>query len=518
MKINQLAQYSLILPLAIATVFSPALQAKVIPSPLFSDNVVLQREAAVPVWGRADAGETVTVTFVGQTQTAVADSQGKWEVRLTPMPANVTGTLTIRGKNVVTLKNVVTGDVWLCSGQSNMALKVRDVTNAVAEIAAANQPEIRQLLIPCNPSPEPQPDVWIKGVWQPASPKTAGDFTAAGYFFAREIHAWLGVPVGLINSSVGGTPIQSWMALEILKVYPGYAKLLERKKMEMAAWPTRKKQLDAELKAWETNAALAQAAHKPVPDKPWNPGPPDSGRFMPGQLYNGMIHPLIHYCIKGALWYQGEANAGGGAGGAADYTDLQSRLIAGWRQDWSLGNLPFYFVQLPNWDNVGDASRNSWAFFREGQAKVLKVPNTGMAVTIDIGDNSNIHPKNKQEAGRRLALVALAGVYGQSGITLGPVYAGSVIEGASIRVRFDFAAGGLLVHGQLPPLGFEIAGSDGKFFSAMARIETDSVVVRAAAVPKPAFVRYAWADNPPVNLFNAAGLPVAPFRTDNLQK
>ena len=498
---------------ALCLAVSPMLRADVIPSPLFTDNAVLQRDTKLPVWGKADAGERVTISFAGQTREVIANGQGEWETKLAPMKANVRGTLTIRGKNFVTLTNLVMGDVWLCSGQSNMGLKVREVTNALAEIAAANLPDIRQFYVPNHPSAAPEPDTFVKSSWQPASPKTVGEFTAAGFFFAREIHATLGVPIGIINSSWGGTLIQPWMSLEVLKKYPGYEKLLARKQAEFAAWPARKQQIEADLKTWETNAALAKAANKPVPDKPWNPGPPDSGCRMPGQLYNGMIHPLIQYRIKGALWYQGEANASGGAGGAADYTDLLSRLIASWRKDFGGSDFPFYFVQLPNWDNPDDKSKMSWAFFREGQANVLKVPNTGMAVTIDIGDSGNIHPKNKQEAGRRLALVALANTYGQKNIFSGPVMSGSTVEGDAIRVRFDHVEHGLVAHGDALT-GFEIAASDGKFNPANVTIENDSVLVSNPEIRAPKFVRYGWANNPPVNFFNDAGLPAAPFRTD----
>ena len=496
----------------------PVLQARVTLSPLFTDNAVLQRDADTPIWGAADIGEPVTVTFGGQTCATVADGQGRWEVRLTPLPANIRGNLIVRGNNVIVLKNIVTGDVWLCSGQSNMALRVREVTNAPAEITAADLPDIRQFFVPAKPSPDLQPDTYVKSSWQPASPQTAGDFTAAGFFFARELQAAIHVPIGLINSSVGGTPIQSWTPLDTLKVYPGYARMMERKKSEIAAWPARKMQVDASLKAWEIAAAAARVAHQPVPDKPWNPGPPDSGRFMPGQLYNGMIHPLIHYRLKGALWYQGEANAGGGPGGAADYTDILTRMITAWRANWGAGEFPFYLFQLPNYGNPGDATHKSWAFFREGQANVLSVPCTGMAVLIDIGDSGNIHPKNKQEAGRRMALAVLAGVYGRPVTDSGPVLNGSAVEGAVIRLHFDHADSGLSLRNPASAAGFEIAGADGKFIPADAKVEVDSVVVGSPDIPAPVYVRYAWANDPSVSLFNGAGFPAAPFRTDKFAK
>ena len=456
------------------------LHANVLISPLFTANAVLQRETAVPVWGLAAPGEKVTVTFTGQNQETVADPAGRWEVRLTPMPANARGTLTIHGQNTIALTNVVTGDVWLCAGQSNMGLKVADATNGPTEVAAANQPDIRQFHVPENPQPEMETDASLKTAWQPANPQTAGDFSAVGYFFAREIHAALDVPVGLISCSAGGVPIQSWMAMDVLETFPGYRSKLAQLKLK------------PELQA---NAA-----------------------FLPARLYNGMIHPLIRYRIKGALWYQGEGNAGGGARGAQEYTDLQGRLIESWRKDWNFGDFPFYFVQLPNWNYPGDSSQKSWAFFREGQANCLKTPNTGMIITLDIGDPASLHPKNKQPVGHRLALVARAAIYHQPIAASGPVMAGATVEKNIIRVRFDYAEGGLMLLSGASPSGFEIAGADGKFFPATAILNRDAVLVSSPEVPSPTYVRYAWANNPTVNLCNTAGLPAAAFRTDQLPR
>jgi len=401
--------------------------------------------------------------------------------------------------------------VWLGSGQSNMGLRVCEANHFDAEKAAADFPEIRMFTVAAKASTNALDD--CRGSWQVCNSNTVGNFSAALYFFGREIHRRLNVPVGLINSSWGGTPIQPWMSLEVLKNYPGYPALLERKKKEVAAWPVREKQIQAELEAWKTADAAAKAAHQPEPVKPWNPGPPDSGQYMPGQLYNAMIHPLIHYRIRGAVWYQGESNAGGGAAGAADYTDLQSRMIAGWRADWDFGDFPFYFVQLPNWNNAGDRSGNSWAFFREGQANIRKVHNTDMAVTIDIGDADNIHPKNKQEAGRRLALLALANTYHKKIICHGPEFAKSEISGAEIKIYFKHTEGGLVAHDGVLK-SFAIAGADKKWQPADARIDGDAVIVSSQAVPQPVAVRYGWANNPDGNLFNGAGLPAMPFRTD----
>ena len=472
---------------------------------LFSDHMVLQSGGRVSVWGWASPGESVAVELAGQKLTTTAGATGQWRVELAPLETGAHLTLTVRGTNVLVIKDVLAGEVWLGSGQSNMGLRVSSANNFAAEQAQANLPEIRMFTVAAKSSVTPLDD--CQGSWQVCQSNTVGNFSAALYFFGREIHQRLKVPVGLINSSWGGTPIQPWMPLDVLKNYPGYAALLERKQKEIAAWPARAKQLQADLKAWAVADAAAQAAHQPEPVKPWFPGSPDSGQYMPAQLYHAMIHPLIQYRIRGAVWYQGEANAGGGAAGAADYTDLQSRLIAGWRQAWGLGDFPFYFVQLPNYNN------DSWAFFREGQANILKVPNTGMAVTIDIGEAANIHPKNKQEAGRRLALIALANVYRQTVVFQGPQFVKAAAEGAALKIYFQHTDGGLVAQGGALK-SFAIAGADKKWHPADARIAGNAVLVSSPDVPVPVAVRYDWAGNPDGNLYNGAGLPALPFRTD----
>ena len=479
---------------------------------LFSDHMVLQCDAPVPVWGWAASGEKLSVEIASQKVAALADAKGEWNVTLEPFKSGAHLILTVQGANKLVVHDVLAGEVWLGSGQSNMGLNVKEANNFDMEMTVANLPEIRMFTVAHSSSSNSLDD--CKGSWQVCNSNTVGNFSAALYFFGREIHRQLNVPVGLIHSSWGGTPIQPWMSLAVLKDYSGYTALLERKQKEIAAWPAREKQIQADLKAWEIADATAKSAHQPEPVKPWNPGPPDSGQYMPGQLYNAMIHPLIRYRIRGAVWYQGESNAGGGAAGAADYTDLQSRLIAGWRQDWGIGDFPFYFVQLPNWNNDSDRSSNSWAFFREGQANVLKVPNTGMAVTIDIGDANNIHPKNKQEAGRRIALLAMANTYHQKVTCHGPEFKRSEINGAEIKITFTHTDGGLVAHdGGLK--GFTIAGANKEWQPADARIEGDSVIVSSKEVPQPLAVRYAWLNNPDCNLYSRAGLPAMSFRTDH---
>ena len=478
---------------------------------LLSDHMVLQAKERVLVWGWAQSQEEVFVEIDGQRLARLTDGKGQWRVRLKPMEVGRHLSMIVRGANQIVVNDVLTGEVWLGAGQSNMELPVTKAKNFQQEQAAAEFPQIRMFTVGKRAGTNALEDV--TGHWEVCTSNTIGNFSAALYFFGREIHQRLGVPVGLINSSWGGTPIQPWMPLGALQAYPGYAALLERKQAEIASWPAREKQLQAALRAWEIAASEAKAAGKAGPPKPWNPGPPDSGQYMPGQLYNAMIHPLLHYRIRGAIWYQGEANAGGGRAGAADYTDLQSRMIAGWRADWGIGHFPFFFVQLPNWENDSDRSQASWAFFREGQANVLKAANTGMAVTIDIGEADNIHPRNKQEVGRRLALLALSNVYRQRVVCQGPQFWRYELSGAKVRIRFRHADGGLMAHGGALK-GFAVAGDDKSWHPAYAGIDGEAVLVSSPDVPQPVAVRYAWGNNPEGNLYNGAGLPACPFRTD----
>jgi len=481
---------------------------------LISDHMVLQAGARGAIWGWAAPAEKVSVEIGARTITTQAGAAGEWRVELPPLRSGAHLTLTVRGTNTIVVKDVLAGEVWLGAGQSNMGLQVKSANNFDAEKAAADFSEIRMFTVEHNTSSNALEE--CQGTWQVCNSNTVGNFSAALYFFGREIHQQLKVPVGLIHSSWGGTAIQPWMPLPFFTNYSGYPAFLRQKEKDIANWPARKLKIEADIRAWEIADAAAKAARQPEPVKPWMPGAPDSGSAMPGQIFNAMIHPLIHYRIRGAVWYQGEANAGGGAAGAADYTELQSRLIAGWREEWGIGDFPFYFVQLPNWNNDGDRSRNSWAFFREGQANILKVPNTGMAVTIDIGEANDIHPKNKQEAGRRIALLALAKTYRQTVISHGPEFSKFETDDAAIKIFFTHTDGGLVARaGALK--GFVVAGADKTWHPADARIEGDAVVVSSQEVPQPVAVRYDWANNPAGNLYNRAGLPAMPFRIDHWQ-
>ncbi|HEY9248910.1 MAG TPA: sialate O-acetylesterase [Rariglobus sp.] len=493
-------------------------RADIVLPAIFADHLVLQQGRELPLWGWADPAEKVVVSFKGATASAMADADGRWKVTLPAQAIDaVGGELVFAGKNRVTLKDVVVGEVWLCSGQSNMEWPVEKAQDAAAEIAAANFPAIRQFLVKKTIAELPAESV--DGRWAVCSPETVGKFTAVGYFFARDIHRKLGLPVGLIHSSWGGTPIESWMSEAKLKSDPAYATVFERRAKLIADFPAEQAKYNEELAAWEKAAAEAKAAglefktRKPRP--PVGPGHP----YMAITLYNGMIRPLVPYAMRGVLWYQGESNAGS-ASRTNEYQKLFPALIEQWRAEWGQGDFPFYYVQLANFKTGAPpvATGVSWAFLREAQTMTLSVPNTGMAVTIDIGNPDDVHPLNKQEVGRRLALIALAKTYGKPDtVYSGPVYRFATKEGDAWRVHLSHADG--LRTGGGAPKGFQIAGEDGLFVDAEAALAGDGTIrVRAASVTDPAWVRYAWINSPDANVFNGAGLPMVPFRTDTTSR
>jgi sialate O-acetylesterase len=455
-------------------VLAPAAGAAPQLAPLFRDHAVLQREKPVPVWGTAVPGEHVSVSFAGQSVGATAGTDGHWIAVLAPLATNPIGSdLTVAGKQTVVVHDVVVGEVWLCSGQSNMEFAVNDnglgshVENAAAEVASARYPLIRQFKVARCASPAPL-DL-AGGDWRLCTPATAGSFTAVGYFFARDIYGRIGVPVGIINSSWSGTPIEAWMSPAALAAFPGFS-----------------------------NGHTAGGASGSV--DPW----------VPSSVFNGMIHPLLPYAIRGVLWYQGESNVGR----AASYAVQFPALIASWRAHFGCGDVPFFWVQLANFKAAADGRGDQWAFLREAQSRALALPATGQAVAIDIGEPGNLNPRNKQEVGRRLALIAKAEVYSISVDYSGPVFSRAEVDGAAMRVHFMFTGEGLTASGK-PLQSFELAGADRVFHPATAVIEGDSVVVRSPWVRQPVAVRYAWANAPDANLFNGAGLPAAPFRSDD---
>lgn len=478
-------------------------------STIFTDNMVLQRGVKVPVWGTADAGEEVSVAFDKQTVKVTADKDGNWKAELESLEAGGPFELTVAGKTTLTIKNVLVGDVWICSGQSNMEFTVNGALNSKDEIAKADFPQIRHIKVANKVGLEPKDS--ISGKWAVCSPQTAGGFTAVGFFFARELHQELKVPIGLIHSSWGGTPAESWTSREVLEGDPDLKVIMDRSDWGLKEFPKQKEKYEQDLKDWQAAAEKAKADGKPAPAKLKAPAEPDKNPWYASGLYNGMIKPLIPFAIKGAIWYQGESNAGR----AFQYRKLFPAMIQDWRKRWGQ-DFPFFFVQLANYTaRKPEPAESDWAELREAQTMTLSLPKTGMAVIIDIGDDKDIHPKNKQDVGKRLALAADAIAYGKEIEYSGPMYDSMAVEGNTVRIKFKHLGGGLEAKGGGEPKGFAIAGADKKWVWAQAKIDGETIVVSSDRVEKPAAVRYAWANNPECNLYNKAGLPASPFRTDD---
>ena len=628
---------------------------------IIGDNMVLQRGMKVRIWGNADPREEVTVIFEKTSLHTVADTKGHWEVWLPPLKAGGPFELTIKGANVLTVKNILVGEVWLCSGQSNMEWPLVNTLDGAEAVKKANYPQIRLFTVAKQTSLSPLTDV--EGRWLVTTPEEAAHFSAVGYFFGRELHQQLKVPVGLIDSSWGGTPAEAWTSNEALVSVPALKPILERYRSSLSALPKTKETYVRALAEWEEKNLHLDPGNKgealgyadpatsradwskidlpkqietagllidgaiwfrrvveapkswsgkdlvlnltPIDDHDmtyfngtkigstgretpnsymvsrtyvvpgslvhsgpnviairvfdsageggfsrggamsigptgsgesdvislrgtWDykvelalePKRPDwstrpeaigvSNQNNPSGLYNAMIAPLVTFAIRGVIWYQGESNAGR----AYQYRTLFPAMIRDWRKAWGR-NFPFYFVQLANWRaRKAEPSESDWAELREAQLMTLTEPQTGMAVTIDIGDENDLHPRNKLEVGRRLAAWALAKTYGRSVIASGPLLDHFSIEDNKVLIRFKHAAGLRTVDGG-PVKGFVIAGADRRFVWAEARIEGATVIVSSPSVPRPVAVRYGWADNPIVNLYNKAGLPASPFRTDD---
>jgi len=632
---------------------------------LFTDHMVLQRDMEVPVWGWSAPSARITVAVNGQTVTAKANRDGAWKATLSPMAAGGPYTMTVSGDNTLTFSDVLVGDVWLASGQSNMWWPIQSgalgVANREAEVAAADYPEIRLFTVPQSTHFEVQrhfdgPD------WTPCSPETVATFSATAYFFGREMHRTQGVPIGLIHSSWGGTLCEAWTSAEALRTLPDFARKLDRMEKEapqieaaQAAYDTAMEQWNAQLATydkghvdgvpvwadrgldtqdwramtvpgvWEHqgyedldgymwyrkvlelpedwagkdltlslgpindadrtyfNGALVGKhegpghattprnysvpgelvvphvnvvavriydmanvggfhgnesdmfvtlagvpngveiplagiwQHKPsaylrdVPPQPEAPLIREGDPNVPTVLYNAMIAPLVPYGLKGAIWYQGESNVNR----AYQYRELFPTMIADWREQWGQGDFPFLYVQLANFlQTAAEPGESAWAELREAQDMTLAIRNTGMATIIDIGEADDIHPQNKQDVGKRLALAARHVAHGENLTCSGPRYQSHQVEGAQVIVRFDQLGGGLTTPAGAPVTGFAIAGADKRFHWAEGKIVGDTVVLSSAAVTQPVAVRYAWADNPVCNLYNEAGLPAPPFRTD----
>lgn len=495
-------------------------------SSLFGDNMILQRGASIPVWGLADPGETVTATLGVVQASAQADAQGNWLVTLPPMNANADGQeLIISGRNTLTISNVLVGDVWLCAGQSNMGTGFKRREPAL-DPGETNLPQVRYLNIPNAASVKPLEQAPALK-WLVSSPATVPDYAAVPWYFGQMIHQQTGIPIGIIKANWGGAIIENWMSPDSMKEVPELAGLHGNFSHKLKLYEENLPKNTRLLADWLRAAEDAKAKGIDIPSIPavdLNPiyAPPNGTGFF--CMYNGMIHYLTRLPIKGVSWYQGESSADDGP----IYQYKMVALINGWRKAWNQPELPFYFVQLPNLGGacgLPEAIPKGWPLFREVQARCLSIPNTGMAVTIDIGDE-DLHPRNKFDTGRRLAMIALARNYGVKIDCTAPVFKKHKVTGSRVVLTFEQVGQGLMVatkdglnpatednQGKLQE--FAVAGADRQFHAAIAVIEGDTVVVSCEQVPVPVAVRYAFTFNPAKrNLYGRNGLPVAPFRTD----
>ncbi|HEY2785470.1 MAG TPA: sialate O-acetylesterase [Fimbriiglobus sp.] len=520
--------------LAAAVGLSAPAFADVKPNPLFSDNMVLQRGGECPVWGTADPGEQVTVKLARQSTSGIemssvsttADKEGKWMAKVDAIKVGDGCTLTIKGKNEIEFKNVAVGDVWICSGQSNMEWQVRSLNRdgqGAKVAAAANYPNIRLFTVKKKVSMTPvstvavdklnaAKDVW-NGKWQPCTPDTAATFSAVGYFFGRDLEKALNVPIGLIHTSWGGTPAEAWTSKETLQSVPELKHYPENLDKAMKSYDPAKAEANykAAMEKWEAASAKAKAAGTRVPQRPRKQNPPTGNPNNPSVLYNGMIAPLLPFAIKGAIWYQGESNAGR----AAEYRTLMPTMIEDWRKKWG-SDFPFFMVQLaPFRDNGSD--KVNYAELRDAQYHTTKVlKKVGIAVITDVGEENNIHPQRKEPVGGRLAIAALGIAYGKPIEYSGPEYKSHTIDGGKVTITFDHVGKGLECKGD-ELAGFTLCGDDKKFLPAKAEIVGDKVVVSSPDVPHPTAVRFGWVNfaKPTLNFFNKDGLPAVPFRTDD---
>ena len=490
-----------------------AARANVTLPDVLSDSMVLQRGVRVPVWGRAEPGEAVSVQFAGQTKKTVAGADGRWRVQLDSLKASATpAVMTITGRNTIELKDILVGEVWLVSGQSNMQWRLFESTGGEEAVKNANHPLIRLFNVSREVGFKRKPPPLA--VWQPCTPQTVREFSAAGYHFGVELQKELGVPVGLINSSYGGSQAEAWTPVEYLNASDDLRVTVERTKIWQEERPRVRAEYDEQIKQWRATAEKAKAeGARPSPSPPV----PDALRDyrVASSIYSGMIEPLIPFPIRGAIWYQGESNEAR----AQQYGILLPTMIRAWRERWGQGDFPFGIIQLPNFRAAkAEPADEAWSHLREAQRRTaLTVPNAGLIVTIDIGEANDIHPKNKLDVGKRMARWALADVYGRKLTRSGPMFRRAKVEGSKMVLTFDDVGTGLRIRDGDKLEEFAIAGPDRKWHWAEARIVgKDKVEVWSSAVPQPVAVRYAFNNNPRrPNLTNETNIPAAPFRTDD---
>lgn len=502
--------------------FCPSAQAEIRLPKVFASHMVLQRQKPIVIWGWAEPNETVTVKLASESRQVQADDHGDWKAVLPAMNAGGPYHLTVSGSSTVRYDDVMIGEVWLCSGQSNMEFGIGRCRNAKAEIAAANYPDIRLLMVPNHWTPTPQDD--MNGVWKVCSPKTVAEggwegFSAVAYFFGRELHQKLGVAIGLIDADWGGTRIQPWTPPVGYASVPALKheyKLVQLADPRTALHQERLQQTLDQTARWLGLARKALTQRTLVPPMPTYPAdllPPHNVQD-PTALFNGMIHPLIPFAIRGAIWYQGESNNGDGM----IYADRMRALINGWRDLWGEGDFPFYYVQIAPYNYGGNPATTAELW--EAQTAAQAVPNTGMVVINDIGNLHNIHPTDKQDVGHRLALWALAKTYGESNLVYcGPTFRALHIEGDTLRVSFNHVGGGLVSRDDKPLNWFEIIDAHkGGWVPAQARIDGSSVVLSAPSVKHPVAMRFAWSMLAEPNLMNTEGLPAGAFRAGKVPK
>jgi sialate O-acetylesterase len=474
---------------------------------LFSSHMILQRDMPIHVWGSASPGEAITVSFHDLTNTTVTDTTGRWSLYLPPQPAGGPYTLTVSGANSLQLDDILLGDLWFAAGQSNMEMPLSgfgadtQIENAEKEIAAADLPDVRLLLIERESSDYPLEDIKTTAGWSRCTPETAKDFSAVAYFFARDLQKSFKnrkqhVPIGLIDSTWGGTPAEAWTSMDtlgadagLMPVFAAHAEKIDRESTEI-----RLDAIDKQLRA---------EGRPTIPNRDWHPNPVS---WQPAGLYNAMVAPFTPLPIKGVIWYQGETNSALNRVGLYDH--LFPALIQDWRGHWAQGNFPFLYVQI---SAFASTPKENWGKLRDAQRKTLSLANTSMAVTIDIGNEHNVHPANKQAVGERLSLLARRIVYGEDLTASGPLFRLAYPHHGTFHVWFDNAAG---LHAKAGDLeGFEVAGSNGVFSPAKAQIDGDTVTVSSPSVPDPIYVRYAWPNFPQANLYNGANLPASTFTT-----
>lgn len=488
-----------------------ALRAELKLPAIIGDHMVLQQQQANPIWGWDRPGTRVTVTFAGQTHSATAGADGKWTVKLAPVAASATPQrLTIAGSSRREIQDVLVGEVWMCSGQSNMQWSLSQSYHGDLEALATNLPLVRLISVPQVGTQELKSD--FNGRWEAATPQTAPSFSAVGFLYGRYLHQVLKVPVGLIDNAWGGSAAEAWVRRTSIEKDPRFSALMESTRKREADLTSAKGKADfaAAVEKWKADAATAKAAKKAAPRAPvdWL-----SGNSRPGNIFAGVMHPTLGYGIKGVIWYQGESNAGR----AHEYRELFPFMIEEWRREWGQGSFPFYWVQLADYrDEKPQPGDSDWAELREAQTRTLRLPNTGQAVIIDVGEGRDIHPRNKQEVAARLARIALARDYGHKLPYRSPEYQTVSFQGNKAVVTIDCFGSSLRAFDVAEARGFAVCGADKVWRWAKGRIVAPNrVEITSDEVAAPIAVRYAWADNPVCNLFSAEGLPVTPFRTDD---